>query len=454
MTDRQIDPVARGRAVRCCARRPVEVDSPIRNRFSRTGTGRPATGVPRAPSSFLNCSSPTSRIDAARLAWPRREVELDGVRGRQGRVKVAAKQQVHGEARLGNLDHGPHRRLERLALASVDAFEAPDHAADLRSRGLRVGRVLLVEDGPLGDADLLAGRSGSRRPRAGGPPPTRSLNLLPLSASAAGVGFGASATCGAAAGSRGMSRRYQAATAIETDDEGEHRPEQPRSPLPDRERTTGARLSTRGRAGAGASPRRPPRTARPRDRPRRVANTSAAGAGGRGAAAAGRSTSSSEDWPASANWAGVGGLARPGSYSASTRAIASSRDDPLALDVRLRQAAGRGSEAARAAPCARARRRWPRICGRLLGEAFDRRGRSADNSRPWALDCPCRSCRVNPQTGCASGSCRRAPGEVDSTATGAPISSSTRRTYLIACAGRSAHERAPAVDPLQPSISS
>src|SRR5258705_4029946 len=42
-------------------------------------------------------------------------------------------------------------------------------------------------------------------------------------------------------------------------------------------------------------------------------------------------------------------------------------------------------------------------------------------------------------------------GLVESSATGAPISSSTRRIYLIAVAGSSAHERAPRVDPLHPS---
>ena len=38
----------------------------------------------------------------------------------------------------------------------------------------------------------------------------------------------------------------------------------------------------------------------------------------------------------------------------------------------------------------------------------------------------------------------------DSSATGAPISSSMRRMYLIAGAGRSAQERAPLVDSCQP----
>ena len=45
-------------------------------------------------------------------------------------------------------------------------------------------------------------------------------------------------------------------------------------------------------------------------------------------------------------------------------------------------------------------------------------------------------------------------GEVLTSATGQRINSSMRRTYLIACAGKSAHDRAPAVVPLQPSNSS
>ena len=43
-------------------------------------------------------------------------------------------------------------------------------------------------------------------------------------------------------------------------------------------------------------------------------------------------------------------------------------------------------------------------------------------------------------------------GLVDSSATGQPTSSSIRRTYLIACAGSSAQERAPAVGSCQPSM--
>ena len=42
-------------------------------------------------------------------------------------------------------------------------------------------------------------------------------------------------------------------------------------------------------------------------------------------------------------------------------------------------------------------------------------------------------------------------GLVESSATGTPISSSTRRMYLIAVAGKSAQERAPWVLSLQPS---
>jgi hypothetical protein len=40
---------------------PDMLDKPMRNRSSRMGTGTPPTGVPRVPSSFLNCRRPTSR---------------------------------------------------------------------------------------------------------------------------------------------------------------------------------------------------------------------------------------------------------------------------------------------------------------------------------------------------------------------------------------------------------
>ena len=57
---------------------------------------------------------------------------------------------------------------------------------------------------------------------------------------------------------------------------------------------------------------------------------------------------------------------------------------------------------------------------------------------------------------CSNGFCIRIvssrSGLVDSSATGQPTSSSIRRTYLIACAGNSAHERARAVGSCQPPI--
>ncbi len=43
-------------------------------------------------------------------------------------------------------------------------------------------------------------------------------------------------------------------------------------------------------------------------------------------------------------------------------------------------------------------------------------------------------------------------GLVDSSVTGASTNSSMRRTYLIACAGKSAQDRAPRVESRQPSI--
>ena len=107
-------------------------DRPIRNRFSRTGTGSPAIGVPRAASSFLNWSRPTSRMLRPRLARAGGEGELDRVRGRQGRIAVAADEQVQHHAGIGDLDDGAHGRLERLALPGIDPFEAPDHPSRTR----------------------------------------------------------------------------------------------------------------------------------------------------------------------------------------------------------------------------------------------------------------------------------------------------------------------------------
>ncbi len=63
------------------------------------------------------------------------------------------------------------------------------------------------------------------------------------------------------------------------------------------------------------------------------------------------------------------------------------------------------------------------------------------------------ACRMPPNY-CSNGFCIRIvssrSGLVDSSVTGQPTSSSIRRTYLIACAGSSAHERARAVGSCQP----
>ena len=90
---------------------------------------------------------------------------------------------------------------------------------------------------------------------------------------------------------------------------------------------------------------------------------------------------------------------------------------------------------------------------RRIGQAFDGSGDQGIVISHWVWDGPRRFCR-QPSNGFFIRIVSSRSGEVDRSATGAPINSSTRRTYLIACAGRSAHERAPAVDPLQPSISS
>ena len=71
--------------------------------------GHRQAGDRRAARAFLVLELQHAHVadDPPRLALPRREVELEGVRGRQGRVKVAPKQKVHRQPGLGKLDHRP-----------------------------------------------------------------------------------------------------------------------------------------------------------------------------------------------------------------------------------------------------------------------------------------------------------------------------------------------------------
>ncbi len=96
--------------------------------------------------------------------------------------------------------------------------------------------------------------------------------------------------------------------------------------------------------------------------------------------------------------------------------------------------------------------------GRLLGEGLHGprdQGVVIRHSERDSTALAVRGDRLAPRNGAAApprqpskGFCTRIvssrSGLVESSATGAPISSSMRRTYLIACAGRSAQERAPA----------
>ena len=119
------------------------------------------------------------------------------------------------------------------------------------------------------------------------------------------------------------------------------------------------------------------------------------------------------------------------------------RGDLPARPVRLRQdhadAHGRRSRERllRAHPVRRKRRRRAEV-----GPATDR----AAAARPGAAGQSTNGSRTRIVSSRS--------GEVDSIATGHPMSSSIRRTYLIAAPGRSAHRRAPAVLPPHPSISS
>ncbi len=125
----------------------------------------------------------------------------------------------------------------------------------------------------------------------------------------------------------------------------------------------------------------------------------------------------------------------------------------------LSTSAGKASDALafsgeRIEPVARPRRGSHGHAGRSKppGDlAADRAGSAGD---PRNL--PGIACLSHRQPQSTKGSCTRMVssrfGLVESSATGAPISSSSRRTYLMHCAGSSAQERAPRVDSVQPSM--
>ncbi len=78
-------------------------------------------------------------------------------------------------------------------------------------------------------------------------------------------------------------------------------------------------------------------------------------------------------------------------------------------------------------------------------EAWRWRAREGDSNRPWAF-------AAQPSNGFFMRIVSSRSGLVERSVTGAPINSSMRRTYFTASAGRSAQERAPAVEPDQPGM--
>src|SRR5204862_7775361 len=113
-----------------------------------------------------------------------------------------------------------------------------------------------------------------------------------------------------------------------------------------------------------------------------------------------------------------------------------------------------GVNSTRRLPRSRSRRRWNRATPNFAGLAMPASGGPAQR---WSAlkgnRCVTASAQAVAQS--VNGSRTRIvssrSGLVDSIATGAPISSSRRRMYLIAVAGRSAQERAPRVLSVQPS---
>src|SRR5258708_3111333 len=98
----------------------------------------------------------------------------------------------------------------------------------------------------------------------------------------------------------------------------------------------------------------------------------------------------------------------------------------------------------------------PPLAGGGEGEGFARRHPSPKVPLRFARGtfCPSRKWRGKSHRATKGSRTRMVSsrsGLVESSATGAPINSSTRLIYLIAVAGSSAQERAPRVDPLHPS---
>ena len=340
-------------AARCCARRRR------RGSRARSGTGCRAPGPAarrpacRAPSpSFLNCSRPTSRTTRPGSPGAGREGELDRVRGRQRRVEVAAEQKGQASGR----PPGP-RPSARTAVSSgwpwpaLTASSRQTTRPAVRLRALRIGRVLLVEDGALGDAarSWRGGRRAGSRRRGGRTRrrPARRASL-PLSrrrpARLRRLGDRAAAVRRLARRRRADARPQRRSTPITS---ASTTPSTIARPCP-RERTPAAAGCRR----AGAAPARAPHPRRP-PRARVARSASARGASeaaGRGRAGSrrrrGRSRLLPERLrrqcglaPASA------GSATPASYSASTRAIASS-SARRSRSMSASAAAGRGSAAA------------------------------------------------------------------------------------------------------------
>lgn len=121
----------------------------------------------------------------------------------------------------------------------------------------------------------------------------------------------------------------------------------------------------------------------------------------------------------------------------------------LPLDIAVGQRRTQGPEL-------RHERHARTVIDRMTRRSRTRTRKVGDGAREQRLIVSHAECARSPTSQSRNGSWTRIvssrSGLVDNSATGTPTSSSIRRTYFIACAGRSAHERALLVTPFQPSI--
>ena len=378
---------------------PGRFDRPIRKTLSLTGHRQ--AGERRAAHRLLVLELQQADVahDAARIAGRGREVELDDVRGRQRRVGVAPQRQGAAPGRRRDLDVGAHRHLERLALARVEGVDRhtarPAEAFGLCGSAGSPRRGWRAAPPARRRAAATGGRRNARRRRPAPAQAARSTRSVRLRRLVARLRRRPAPPAPARPAGRAAATRRRRSAPRPRRHAPQPAPSCGRAPHPPW-RAAPCRCAG-ARAAAARSSSSVPRGTRPRaeaGRPAaRRAFVPAARAARRRAAPPPRHSSE----------------ASPSAYSASMRSMASSR----ASRSRVISASGSGgssdSQLGHEGRRGRARRRRA-ACRASCPTGRPGPARSEGNSRPCCrfrgLSRP-RS--VNPRTGFARGSYRRAP---------------------------------------------